>query len=140
MILGFKDQFVEPILNGTKIHTIRTDPHCRWKAGRKIHGATGVRTKQYNQFFESECTSVQKIAIRRSFKKAICEGHIKYKYSELLVIIYDLDGLFLASKDQIELLAKNDGFNSVEAFFEWFDEPFVGKIIHWTDFKYERDY
>jgi hypothetical protein len=36
MILGFKPCFVAPILAGTKIHTIRDDPHNRWKAGREI--------------------------------------------------------------------------------------------------------
>lgn len=32
----------------------------------------------------------------------------------------------------------NDGrsFPSVEAFFQFFDKDFNGKIIHWTDLKY----
>lgn len=33
-------------------------------------------------------------------------------------------------------LALNDGFESVKQFFQWFNEPFVGKLIHWTDSKY----
>ena len=38
--------------------------------------------------------------------------------------------------EEIELLAKHDGFNSMEDFFKWFDKDFKGKIIHWTDFRY----
>jgi len=63
MVLGFEQQFVEPILSGTKIHTIREDKHNRWKPGRSIQMATGVRTKNYNQFNEDECVSVQEIKI-----------------------------------------------------------------------------
>ena len=36
----------------------------------------------------------------------------------------------------IKLLTKNDGFESVESFFEYFNENFRGKIIHWTEFTY----
>jgi predicted transcriptional regulator len=31
MVLGFKEQFVDRILNGSKIHTIREDSKSRWK-------------------------------------------------------------------------------------------------------------
>ena len=33
-------------------------------------------------------------------------------------------------------LAKNDGFESVEDFFAYFNKDFKGKIIHWTDLQY----
>lgn len=48
MILGFKPQFVQPIIDRTKIHTIREDKHNRWVPGKVIHMATGVRTKSYS--------------------------------------------------------------------------------------------
>ena len=63
MILGFKKQFPPMILVGTKIHTIREDKHDRWKAGNKIHFATGIRTKNYNQFYSGVCKSVQAITL-----------------------------------------------------------------------------
>ncbi len=63
MIIGFKPQFVDPILNGTKIHTIRLDPYERWKPGMKMHMATGVRTKHYKQFAEKICVGVSFIHI-----------------------------------------------------------------------------
>lgn len=121
MILGFHQQFVTPILNGTKIHTIREDKYNRWEPGRIIHGATGVRTKKYHQFFQEICKSTQKIEIRH------------YNLLNPTIII---DERILFYFNQIVRLAQNDGFNSVNDFFNWFDTDFTGKIIHWTDFKY----
>ena len=51
-----------------KLHTIRLDPHNRWKAGRSIQMAYGVRTKNYNNFNKGipeleTCVSVQNIEI-----------------------------------------------------------------------------
>ena len=118
MKLGFKKQFVDPIKNGTKIHSIREDEHDRWKAGNIIHFATGVRTKYYNCFFEDVCKSTQ-------------DFEIVYDDEPFVYI----DGKILWV-EEIELLAKHDGFNSMEDFFKWFDKDFKGKIIHWTDFRY----
>ncbi|MGB1032957.1 MAG: ASCH domain-containing protein, partial [Flavobacteriales bacterium] len=117
MILGFKPQFVEKILDGTKIHTIREDVYGRWKPGMKIHFTTGIRTKDYNQFHEGECTSIQRIEIYPSTRTVLIDGW---------------------SRDDIERsnLAQWDGFESQDAFFQWFNKPFSGKIIHWTNFKY----
>jgi len=58
MVLAFKKRFVEPIKKGVKIHTIREDKTNRWKSGMKVHAATGVRTKNYNCFFESVCIKI----------------------------------------------------------------------------------
>ncbi len=135
MILSFKKQFPwkaptnfeQRILSGSKIHTIREDPHGRWKAGRKIHFATGVRTKNYNCFKEGVCTSVQSI-------------HINYFIIGAFIKRLDIviDGRIVLNRDCeiTDLLAINDGFNLTENFFKWFDSDFSGKIIHWTDFRY----
>jgi hypothetical protein len=40
------------------------------------------------------------------------------------------------NKNISEQLAINDGFETVEHFFRWFNEDFSGKIIHWTDLRY----
>ncbi|MFA7326296.1 MAG: ASCH domain-containing protein [Candidatus Kapaibacterium sp.] len=119
MILGFKKQFIEPIKNGTKIHTIREDKPGRWKAGNIIHFATGIRTKEYNQFHEGKCKSTQKIVI---------------SYSHPRPCIYIDDKVFWDF--EAEKVALNDGFDSLEDFFKWFNKDFTGKIIHWTDYKY----
>lgn len=120
MILGFNEKFPPKIEAGTKIHTLREDKKDRWKAGKTIHFATGVRTKAFNCFRKGKCVSTQKITITyRVGHSALV--NIDYRY---------------LTQDEVNILAKNDGFDSVEDFFTWFDKDFVGKIIHWTDFKY----
>ena len=117
MVIGFKERFIKPILARTKLHTIRGDSHNRWKIGMRMHMATGVRTKKYNQFNEEICKSVQKIKI--------------YSYPEIIII----DGRKL-SYPEISDLSKNDGFESIDEFWSWFYPDFEGKIIHWTELKY----
>ncbi len=38
--------------------------------------------------------------------------------------------------EEVNQLAINDGFNSVDDFFQYFNTDFTGKLIHWTDLKY----
>ena len=128
MILGFKEQFKEPILKGTKIHTIREDKHNRWRQWRLIQFATGVRTKKYNCFEELPCTGTQRI-------------EIKHQHTDVFVYV---DGMYLydsiaphnLSINKMLSLAKNDGFKTIDDFFMWFNKDFEGKIIHWTDLRY----
>ena len=127
MILSFKHQFKRPILNGSKIHTIRADKGNRWKAGNKIHFAVGLRTPRYNCFKTGICVSVQKIKIEYAKNKS------GKPIGKPLILIDDsvyLDDTLLNA------FVAADGFSSLKAFFEWFDTDFEGKIIHWTDFKY----
>lgn len=125
MILGFKKQFEDKIISGSKIHTIREDPTRRWKPGVKIHAATGVRTKNYRCFFESQCISVQEIEI--SYPKIAKYGN---GYPEIYI-----DGKYC---DLIwrQKLAKRDGFITLDEFYDWFNKDFRGVIIHWTDLIY----
>lgn len=46
-----------------------------------------------------------------------------------------IDGKEL-SKSDMELLAKNDGFETMDDFWTFFNEPYHGMIIHWTNTKY----
>jgi len=121
MVIGFKTQFVQPILDGTKIHTIREDAHNRWQTGKTMHMATGVRTKQYKQFNKAVCTGKQSIAMY---------------YDDAPFPIISIDGQKPIDYDTLLLLAKNDGFKSVEDFIAWFSTSYVGWIIHYTDFRY----
>ena len=41
---------------------------------------------------------------------------------------------------EMQSLAWNDGFANLAEFLMWFRDGFVGKIIHWTDFKYSSDH
>lgn len=127
MILSFKKKFPwgEPtnfeqkILDGAKIHTIRLDPKDRWYKGRLIHHANGVRTKNYRNFKINLCESTEKIWL------------IPEKQ---WVQVLNQQGDWVDI--DIDLLAKNDGFDSASDFWRWFKDPFVGKIIHWTDLQY----
>lgn len=135
MILPFKNQFKQPILEGVKIHTLRVDPNNRWIPEKIIHMATGVRTPQYNCFKEDTCKGIEyafmsyypanghglEISLGRTH---YCDNYIYY--------------------DTKEILAKNDGFENVESFEDWFIRDLMYKehnsqlykIIHWTDFRY----
>lgn len=107
MVLAFSDkhkalkqktEFVEKILAGRKLHTLRSGN--RWKAGMTIHMATGVRTKHYNQFNKnrpdlSVCTGTQKIKLVMSHVCNECKIYV--------------DGHRL-SFEEMQQLAWNDGF------------------------------
>lgn len=139
MILPFKKQFIEPILSGSKIHTIREDKTNRWKVGNSIQFATGVRTKLYNEFKTGTCIRIQEIEFKWKKHNA---GMVSESWAvELFIdgknVMYKIDdfhGITLTEK-----IAFNDGFKDVKEFFEWEawnKKNFKGKIIHWTDTKY----
>lgn len=80
--------------------TIRDDPHNRWKAGQKIHFATGVRTKLYDCFALGECKKVEGIVFVRTTDDKDVVVRIGRK----------------ATDEEINQLAIDDGFESVEEF------------------------
>ena len=132
MILSFSiDSFKEKILEGTKIHTIRTDRTERWKKGMKISFWRGNPRNtnaiiKPHQFHEANCCYVQKIEM--TF------------YPESTEIIIDNRKL---SADEVSELSINDGFESVIEMRQWFScnlsaesDSFKGRLIHWTKKKY----
>lgn len=124
MVLSFYPAFKPLILNETKIHTLRVDEHKRWKPGMKIHFATGMRTKAYEQFGEGKCFSVQNVDL--------------WFYNQTTLII--VDGRTL-SDDEVKAFATRDGFSDLEGLRKWFEPQAKGKhvklrLIHWTSFKY----
>ncbi|MDZ4726177.1 MAG: hypothetical protein SH817_08465 [Leptospira sp.] len=123
MILGFKSQFKHKILSGEKLHTIRADELNRWKAGKIIQFATGLRTANYEQFALGRCTRVSEIIINPENERVYI-GHGSG-------IVYRGQG--------VQAFAKNDGFDSLEDFWKWFNKPFEGKLIFWQLFANGRD-
>lgn len=125
-----------------KIHTIR--PGGRWKPGIMIDFFfwTGKPYRSPHCKFAPRVPvkSVQSIGIYWSEKKF--ENGSILKRVEVGIDDYTLeDAVWIDGKLQhyaywFEKLAENDGFDSIEDFFAWFNEDFTGKIIHWTDFKY----
>lgn len=116
-----------------KLHTIRHDPNGRWKPGMKIHPRINNRTKNSFQFAPTlECVSVQEIDIEY-WIGLIKEGYgVRVHGGQCMVTIDEV----LLSTSEVEQLALNDGFPSVEAFFQWFNEDFKGVLIHWTELRY----
>lgn len=109
----------------SKKHTIREDKNNRWKPGMWIDFFINARTKKMFRFAPRiKVVSVQKISIEHDLFFG------KHLGPQVLVDNKKL------SLDKLELLAKNDGFDNIEEFFQWFDKDFTGKIIHWTDLKY----
>lgn len=131
MILSFKSQFKEKVLSGEKIHTIREDKSDRWQPDKTIHFATGVRSKNYNCFKEGVCVSVNPILITPKERKVtLWEGDIPFDVLEQYRVDRELDW------KRREAFCRNDGFDSEQKFWEWFNKPFQGKLISWTNFKY----
>lgn len=118
-----------------KFHTFRADSKDRWKVGMKIHPVINNRTKNRLQFApEIEVKGIQEIEI------TICSIRSDGKVGSAMIWI---DGDYYcsyqsnnANPGNINTIVRNDGFDSVEQFFAWFNKDFTGKIIHWTDFKY----
>ncbi|KQT17403.1 hypothetical protein ASG31_08305 [Chryseobacterium sp. Leaf404] len=116
-----------------KIHTIRKDDKNRWKVGVMIDFFINARTKDMFRF----APKIQVVSIQ--------EFEIKY-FGLTVQILIDEEWFGDAFFDQfkniechnldLETLAQNDGFASLDEFFEYFNEDFKGKIIHWTNFKY----
>lgn len=100
-----------------KIHTLRIDKNNRWKEGMKIHFYLWNRTKRATCFGILPCTGVQTVMIDARNKK---------------VFLPDEDGREI----DVSLIASNDGFANIEAFWEYFNKTETYKLIHWTDFKY----
>jgi hypothetical protein len=137
MVLGYKKQFPwgtptefkRKILEGIKKHTIREDAHDRWHKGRKINHCHGVRTKSFDNFHNNECTGNQTIRIYWILNTAyVYINHILIgKYNKVFELSFS---------HEIDMLARNDGFDSTADFFKWFDKKTKGKIIHWTPLRY----
>jgi hypothetical protein len=120
-----------------KIQTIREDLKDRWQPEKIIHFEqwTGVPYKSKNYHFAPviPCVSTQKIDIRRTKLGSIgvfIDDDIFWwqMYPNGQIQERNLGGMLQ--------LAQNDGFDSIEDFFCWFDKDFHGKIIHWTDLRY----
>lgn len=126
------DQFVK---KPPKLHTIREDKHDRWHAGVMIDFFINVRTKAMYRFAPSiPVVSTQRIELIW-FNKTRSLEPSKYapkRFNYLDLIVDDR----LLEINEVEKLAQNDGFDTIEDFFDYFDKDFTGKIIHWTDLRY----
>lgn len=150
MILSYKQKFPwgrptnfeQKIKEGIKKHTLRDDIHGRWKPGMMIQHAYGVRTSNYRCFAKGHCMSTQILEIKWvHWRIAVTNSHEIKQFESipnqerLIVFILYVDGRQL-NGSEINDIARNDGFDSTEDFFRWFNEPCTKKIIHFTDLRY----
>lgn len=62
-LLGYKSRFVDPLLAGTKLGTIRSLRKYPVEPGDRLYHYTGLRTKHSFKIGESDCLSVEPITI-----------------------------------------------------------------------------
>jgi len=135
MLASYSDKrFPSLIEQGIKIHTLREDVHNRWKPGMSIqHWMHNPRVVSKNPY-------------------QFCKGKYDKCLSTQRVVMFIAFGFFEVWIDRRQLLphelltlARNDGFDTVDQFAEWFfpeaddyTDVIVKrlKLIHWTDFKY----
>lgn len=110
-----------------KIHTLRKDENNRFKPGINLHLVINPYNKKRLQFAPLiKCTSVQKIHISFWYNTDTEE------FTTPLILVDDKE----LNKKQMQQLAINDGFDTLQDFLTYFKGGFNGKIIHWTNFKY----
>ena len=118
-----------------KIHTIREDKNDRWKPGVMIDFFINARQKNMFRFAPRiPVVSTQEIIINwfSDVRDLSASELAPQRFNHLDVVI----GKNVLTISEVEKLAINDGFDSLEDFFAYFNKDFTGKIIHWTDLKY----
>lgn len=120
-----------------KLHSFREDPKDRWHAGKSIHFVINSQTPNRVQFAPKiKCISTQRAEIKYTTPNSV----------ETIAYVY-LDGRVAGTATfrncqlfsitgRMQFIALNDGFESVNDFFEYFDKDWSGKLIHWTNLKY----
>lgn len=128
-----------------KLHTIREDKKDRWKAGTKIDFFINVRQKNMFRFAPVlPVVSTQKIEFiwKENTENHTCLGT---KFDRICTIKIDdrfygdaylINGSVVSSSYTIPNFANNDGFDTPDELFAYFNKNFKGKIIHWTDLRY----
>jgi hypothetical protein len=114
------------------------DKSDRWKPNRIIHMFYNVRQKGMRLIAPVvPCTSIQRIKIKWHYNKDNTVVRVIIEDSHFGCVVWNKGHKkYPIITDELHNLAFNDGFDSVEDFFKWFNKDFTGKIIHWTNFKY----
>lgn len=122
MILGFTSAFVPQIIDGTKVHTIRSG--SRWQVGQVIEFCTGSLPAATRRFRpDAQVLAIQTVQLTL-VQQTIC---------------LELDGRPLRGQELLTF-ARRDGFDSPNLLGEFFAGhyglPFTGQLLHWTDLRY----
>ena len=121
---------------GIKTHTIRTKRRNRPRPGQTFYGFCGLRTTQVERLFDSPIIKVDDIVICDSGQ--VYENWAKIVKGQRQPVPYpqiEIDGTRLAD-DEMEALAKRDGFASLFAMSQFWDlsQPLRGDIVYWKPF------
>jgi hypothetical protein len=123
--LNFKAQFADAVATGTKRQTIRAERKRPFKKGDKLYLYTGMRTSACRKLGEAVAAVVKDISIGDGGAVAICTG----------------GGHFVLQGEDLERFARRDGFDSTEAFLDFFRTthglPFLGQLIMWEEVTHE---
>ena len=117
-VLNFRSKFVPAIESGLKRQTIRSKrTRGNPKPGDTLYLYTGMRGKNCKRIATVQC-------------KRVCDIQIENQPRPILI----MDGV-KASNTSVKLLAENDGFDTVDEFYEFFrftyGLPFDGLLIWW---------
>lgn len=114
MNINYKKEMERALANGVKLHTIRQKSIA---IGTMMNHIVYPYHKERRCVLSNFCISTQMITIEPSSRTIIIDGKEQ-------------------SKSDMERLAKNDGFETMDDFWTFFNEPYQGMIIHWTNTKY----
>lgn len=101
-----------------KIHTIRQG--SRFKAGEKF----SPRIWSEKPYMSKQIIFSEDLTITHIDRFEFNRYHFILNYERI-----EFDD------ERLITIAANDGLN-VQDFVAWFKKPFIGQIIHWTDYKY----
>lgn len=127
-ILNFKKQFVEPIMEGSKVHTIRVfKVPGRIRKGQLLYCQTGSRFKP-TRFSVLPAMRVREVTLSRDTVSVWNENG---------------DGFVVPPLD---LFAQADGFKDWAEMRDWFDKeygsdrgPLSGVLVQWAEAPWERN-
>ncbi|HTE82414.1 MAG TPA: ASCH domain-containing protein [Reyranella sp.] len=122
---SFQPMFVDPILMGRKVHTIRADRKRHARVGEQLQLYTGMRTKKCRLIARAQCLDVLPLSI--SFTALRATDRLQM-----------LDGQRIEG-DGLDAFAYRDGFDSWRHLKEFWclqhgrTDRFDGVIIYWRD-------
>ena len=114
MNINYRREFERALKKGIKLHTIRQKPISN---GTMLNHIVNPYSQNRRCVLSNFCVSTQIISIEPSSRTIKVDGR------EL-------------SKVNMERLSKNDGFASIEDFWNFFKKTYRGIIIHWSDLRY----
>ena len=121
-----------------KIHSIREDKNDRWRPGIIIDFFINVRQKNMLRFAPKiPVTTTQRFCLEWHRNKDSTVARIYIDRRSFACVIWNKgheDNPIITGK--LLEFAQNDGFDTIDEFFKYFNTDFKGKLIHWTNKTY----